>query len=133
MIPAEELATLKQQYVASYEQQLSDPQALAQVTVLQKLRPFKPGAFELASSTRTPILPIAIVGTADALPKRGFVLQGRHAIRIRVLDPIPYEQFADMPVDELAAHVRQLIADEVARTEPVWTVGERADTSRLTA
>ena len=98
-----------------------------------EMRPFKPGAFELATSTRTPILPIAIVGTADALPKRGFVLQGRHAIRIRVLDPIPYEQVADVPVEELAAHVRQLIADEVARAEPVWAVGERADTSRLTA
>ena len=32
------------------------------------------------------ILPIAIEGTADALPKRGFVLQGRHPIRITILD-----------------------------------------------
>ena len=55
-----------------------------------EMRPFKPGAFELALKTRTPILPIVISGTADALPKRGFVLRGRHPIRISVLDPIPH-------------------------------------------
>ncbi len=78
-----------------------------------ELRPFKPGAFELAQTTGVPILPIVISGTADALPKRGFVLQGRHPIRIRVLDPIPPERFADMPVDELSEHVRGLIADDL--------------------
>ncbi len=80
-----------------------------------EMRPFKPGAFELALRTRTPILPIAIVGTADALPKRGFVLQGRHPIRITVLDPIPPDRCAEMSAEELAAHVRELIADEVGR------------------
>jgi len=81
-----------------------------------ELRAFKPGAFELALKTGTSILPIVIVGTADALPKRGFVLQGRHPIRIRVLDPIPPEQFADMSVEQLTAHVHELIANEL--TEP---------------
>ena len=41
--PEEELTTLKQQMVASYEQQLSDPQALAQLAVIRELRPFEPG------------------------------------------------------------------------------------------
>ena len=40
--------------------------------------------------------PQGITGTADALPKRGFVLQGRHPVRIRVLDPIPPDCFADI-------------------------------------
>jgi 1-acyl-sn-glycerol-3-phosphate acyltransferase len=79
-----------------------------------ELRPFKPGAFELAVRTGTPILPIAISGTADALPKRGFVLQGRHPIRIRVLDPIPPEDLPDGSFDEIAEHVRSLIAAEIA-------------------
>ncbi len=79
-----------------------------------EMRPFKPGAFELALRTRSPILPIVILGTAEALPKRGFVLQGRHPICIRVLDPIAHEQVADMTVDELAVHVRELIARELA-------------------
>ena len=78
-----------------------------------EMRAFKPGAFELALKTGTPILPIVISGTADALPKRGFVLQGRHPIRIRVLDPIPPEGFAELSVDELTEHVRTVIADEI--------------------
>ena len=61
----------------------------------------------------SPILPIVILGTADALPKRGFVLQGRHEIEIRVLDPLPVESFDEMSVDELTAHVRSLIAHEL--------------------
>lgn len=83
-----------------------------------EMRPFKPGAFELALTTGTPILPIAISGTADALPKRGFVLQGRHPIRIEVLDPIPAETFATMTAGELSTHVRNLIADALGPPEP---------------
>ena len=66
--------------------------------------------------TRTQILPIVISGTADALPKRGFVLQGRHQIRIRVLDPIPPERYADMSVDELTTYVREVIASELGES-----------------
>jgi 1-acyl-sn-glycerol-3-phosphate acyltransferase len=49
---------------------------------------FKAGAFELALRSGVPILPVVISGTAAALPKRGFILRGKHAIRIRVMEPI---------------------------------------------
>ena len=75
-----------------------------------RLRDFKHGAFTLAQQTRRPLLPILIHGTADALPKRGFVLQGRHAISVRVLEEIPYERFAQMPVEQLTNDVRALMA-----------------------
>ncbi len=75
-----------------------------------QLRDFKPGAFELAKRAQRPILPIVITGTANALPKRGFVLQGRHRIRIQLLDEIPYEEFAQMPVETLTQNVRERIA-----------------------
>lgn len=78
-----------------------------------RLRDFKHGAFTLALGTRSPILPIVIEGTADALPKRGFVLQGRHAIRVRVLDELPYESFAHRSVDALTAQVRDRLAAEL--------------------
>lgn len=71
-----------------------------------RMRPFKPGAFELALRTRSPIQPILIRGTGDALPKRGFVLQGRHPIRVTVLDPIPPESFADLSPEQLADTIR---------------------------
>ena len=78
-----------------------------------RLKAFKHGAFTLAQRMRAPILPIVVEGTASALPKRGFVLQGRHAIRIRVLDAIPYARFANESADAVAERVRTLIAAEL--------------------
>ena len=75
-----------------------------------RLKPFKHGAFTLAQRMHLPILPIVIEGTAAALPKRGFILQGRHAIRIRVLDAIPYARFANESAEAAAEHVRTVMA-----------------------
>lgn len=75
-----------------------------------RLRAFKPGAFELALRTRSPILPIVLQGTADALPKRGFVLRGRHPIRVQVLDEIPYDSFRALSAAELTEAVRERFA-----------------------
>ena len=87
-----------------------------------RLRAFKPGAFTLAQTTRAPVLPIILEGTANALPKRGFVLQGRHEIRIRVLDEIPYHTFAGISVEALAERVRNLIATELGETPPATQI-----------
>ncbi len=81
------------------------------------MREFKPGAFELALKTRTPIQPIVIQGTANALPKRGFVLQGRHPISLTILDPLPPESFEGSSVEELTQRVRNLIAEQLQEPE----------------
>ncbi len=78
-----------------------------------RMRAFKHGAFTLALHTQSPILPIVVRGTANALPKRGFVLQGRHAIHVRVLDAIPYATFADMSVESLTSAVRNVFVNEL--------------------
>jgi 1-acyl-sn-glycerol-3-phosphate acyltransferase len=75
-----------------------------------KLRPFKHGAFTLAQRCRAPLLPIVVRGSSQALPKRGFVLQGRHHIYVRVLDEIPPAEFAQASVEELMGNVRERIA-----------------------
>lgn len=75
-----------------------------------QLRRFRTGAFDLAINTGTTVQPLIIRGTSDALPKRGFVLQGRHAISIEVLDPIPPESFGQATGEELTQRVRDLIA-----------------------
>ncbi len=75
------------------------------------LQPFKPGAFELALRTGLPILPIVLTGTSDALPKKGFVLRGRHPITITVLDPIQPESFRGLDAKALTEHTRQIFVE----------------------
>ena len=77
------------------------------------MKPFKPGAFILAHQMKLPILAVAISGTQKALPKHSLNFHGRHAIRIEVLEEIPYASFAPLSVEQTAAMVRQRIADHV--------------------
>lgn len=74
-----------------------------------ELQRFKTGAFELALATGVPVVPIVISGTHNALPKHGFVLQGRHEIGVHVLAPVD-------PIgtsEQLCEQVRALIAEQV--------------------
>jgi 1-acyl-sn-glycerol-3-phosphate acyltransferase len=75
-----------------------------------QLKPFKPGAFILAHKLQRPILAVAINGTKNALPKHSLNFHGRHAIRVEVLEEIPYTRFAHLGVEETAEMVRQKIA-----------------------
>jgi 1-acyl-sn-glycerol-3-phosphate acyltransferase len=77
------------------------------------LRPFKPGAFILAQRTQTPILPMVINNTRDALPKHSLRIQGKHCMTVQVLDEIPVSEFQHMEIDTLAAMVRDRIACHV--------------------
>lgn len=79
------------------------------------MRAFKTGAFELARQVNVPVVPIVIRGTSDALPKHGFVLQGRHHISVTVLPAVPTDEVAAMDTATLTEHVRQLITDEQQR------------------
>ena len=88
-----------------------------------RLRRFKDGAFEVAKESGVPILPIVVTGTANALPKRGFVLRGRHSIHIQVLDAIPADSFADESVEDLTLRVRDLIATELEKAAPPPVLG----------
>jgi 1-acyl-sn-glycerol-3-phosphate acyltransferase len=75
-----------------------------------ELQRFKPGAFELALRTGCPLLPVLVEGTGSALPKRGFVLRGRHRIRLTVLEPIPAESFAGLDAAALTERTHALFA-----------------------
>ena len=77
------------------------------------MKPFKPGAFILAKELKRPILPIVINGTRNALPKHSLSFHGRQNIRIKVLDEIPPDRFAEMSAEQTGVMVRQLIAAHV--------------------
>ncbi|ARA94364.1 1-acyl-sn-glycerol-3-phosphate acyltransferase [Rhodothermaceae bacterium RA] len=70
---------------------------------------FKPGAFALAQRLRVPVLPIAIQGTRDVLPKRSLRVRGRHHIHVQVLPEIPPDMLAPMTPEDAGAFVRARI------------------------
>jgi 1-acyl-sn-glycerol-3-phosphate acyltransferase len=79
--------------------------------------PFKPGAFQLARDAGVGILPVAIRGSAAALPKRGVRLRGRHRIELELLAPLSAaEVAATESAEALSATVRERLA--VALGEP---------------
>lgn len=77
------------------------------------IKPFKTGAFILAKKMKIPILPIAISGTTNALPKHSLNFHGHHKISIEVLDEVPYEKFKDLSSEETGEFIRRIIAEQV--------------------
>ncbi|MCB1156023.1 MAG: 1-acyl-sn-glycerol-3-phosphate acyltransferase [Leptospiraceae bacterium] len=77
------------------------------------IKTFKEGAFEIALRTGLPILPIVINGTSKALPKKGFVLRGKHSIQIKVLPEIPYESFKGKDSKTLTKEIQNMMKDKL--------------------
>lgn len=74
---------------------------------------FNDGAFKLALKLGVPVLPIALEGSFDALPKNGWLFGSGSLIHLHVFEPIlPDEWKGDGT--ELCEHVRQLIVKQVA-------------------
>jgi 1-acyl-sn-glycerol-3-phosphate acyltransferase len=74
----------------------------------EDLLPFKDGAFRLAVDTQLPILPLALAGTRDALPKRGFVMN-RATAHVRILEPVETVGMTPADVPALRDRVRAAI------------------------
>lgn len=53
-----------------------------------ELQAFKDGAFQLALEAGCPVIPVAVHGTRDSLPKHGAVLRNGMDAVVEVLDPI---------------------------------------------
>ena len=76
-----------------------------------KIHRFKPGFVKLAISTKTPILPIAIIGTDKVLPKWHWIPR-RSPITLYVGKTIDLSEFHGKKMTE---EERQEIADEIRR------------------
>ena len=79
-----------------------------------RVRSFAPGAFRLAVDAGVPVLPLAIDGTRDALPKHGWVFGPAIHARLKVLDPIPTDDLTRDDIDALTERVRQAIIAQIA-------------------
>jgi 1-acyl-sn-glycerol-3-phosphate acyltransferase len=80
-------------------------------SLTNEFRNFKEGAFHLALRSKKPILPIVLNGTGDAAPKKGFVFRKNRKMRVRVLDPIPYNEFSNLSAAELSLKMNTLMAE----------------------
>jgi len=74
-----------------------------------KLQPFKDGAFRLAMDAGVPVIPVALSGTHETLPKHGFVLRNRMKAVVQVLEPIDPSGYAS------AAALRDAARNAIAR------------------
>jgi 1-acyl-sn-glycerol-3-phosphate acyltransferase len=83
------------------------------------LKPFHRGASMLAARTGAPLVPVAIVGTSDALPL-GRVIPRRRPITVYIGEPITVPRGDRSALgdagEQAAAQIRSLLA--AARTEP---------------
>ncbi len=82
-----------------------------------KLQPFRSGAFHMALLAQTPILPIVISGTSEAIRKGGFMVSKNFNMRAMVLDPIPYDSFKYLSTRELMLSVHNQISEELNKKE----------------
>ncbi len=76
--------------------------------------PFNDGAFRLAIKLGVPILPVAVEGTFDALPKDDWRFGARQEISLHVFDPIPVAGLKANDAPELVDATRALIVNQVA-------------------
>ncbi len=74
-----------------------------------RLQAFKDGAFRLAMEAGVPVIPVALSGTAETLPKHGVVLRNRMDAVVRVLEPLDPAAFPD------AAALRDAARTAIAR------------------
>lgn len=93
-----------------------------------EMRDLKPGAFELARQTGSPLLPILLEGTSKALPKRGFVLHGRSDITVAVLPEVTVDVDDTRSAADLAVATRELLARAQAELRGAGATGS-ADSS----
>lgn len=80
-----------------------------------ELGSFRPGGFQLASDTGTPILPVVVGGSAAALPKNSWVMRDLTCPRVHVLPPIPVERGEDPAA--LARRVRDTMLGPHAQVQ----------------
>lgn len=72
------------------------------------LLPFKKGAFVLAASTKAPIVPMAIWGSKDILPKGALQIHSGK-VKIRILKPIQAEKMKEFTKEQVMDLTRNKI------------------------
>ena len=78
-----------------------------------ELGPFKKGGFVVAMDAGSRIVPVALQGTRELMPRGGFRIRPG-TVRVRVLDPVSAGRYSYDDRDRLIADVRDRIAAALA-------------------
>ncbi len=81
-----------------------------------RVHAFADGAFRLAIKAQVPVLPLALDGTLDALPKNSWRFQAGSPILLKVLPPI---ETAGMKPDD-AGRLRDLVRERIVAQLAEW-------------
>jgi 1-acyl-sn-glycerol-3-phosphate acyltransferase len=84
-----------------------------------RVRRFSDGAFRLAIATGHPILPIAVEGSFDALPRDGWKFGPPLTVNVHVFDPVPVDGLTANDARDLCHRVRHQIIEKVAEVRGV--------------
>ena len=74
---------------------------------------FKMGAFSLAKEAGVEILPVVMTGTNQAF-KKGWLVNWRHRVAIRVLKPVSVEEVEATGTKELSLQIRERMVTALA-------------------
>jgi 1-acyl-sn-glycerol-3-phosphate acyltransferase len=77
-----------------------------------RVGPLKKGGFHLACDTHTPIVPVAIRGTIDVLPRGTRAMRTGHRVDVMLGAPLAVD---GRSIDELAHEVAEFLAGAVER------------------
>jgi 1-acyl-sn-glycerol-3-phosphate acyltransferase len=72
-----------------------------------EIHEFKAGAFKLALEEKVDLLPLVIVGTREAIPKRSWTIRERRPLFFKVLETISVEGLGIEDLDRLRTEVRE--------------------------
>lgn len=75
-----------------------------------EMLPFRNGAFRLAIETGTPILPLAVAGTRQAI-RKGSLVFGRADAALAILEPVPVEGYGMDQVEQLRERVKDRVKE----------------------
>lgn len=75
----------------------------------ERIGEFKSGSFRLAVKSGVPIIPVTINGSYKIMEQNGFIMKPAN-VKVYISKPITMEEVADYSMDELAQHVKSIIA-----------------------
>jgi 1-acyl-sn-glycerol-3-phosphate acyltransferase len=90
---------------------------------------FNDGAFHLAIKSGTPILPLVLDGTVNALPKNTWRLSNPGPIRLKVLSPVSTSGLTKNDARDLSEQVRGMIVEQLERWRSIAAQDQEVDYS----